>query len=243
MWCPHSGSSEVDFLLNHKVISYKLIYEWGEKSMIIKGFKFGMILQIAIGPICLFIFQSSCKNGFLVGEIGVLAAALADTIYILAAIYGIGTFIEKNKNAKKYLKIFGIIVLIIFGISTILGVFNISFIPSFNVSSTISSNEVFLTTLVLTLSSPLTIVFWAGVFSSKIIEEDMKKREMILFGCGAVISTILFLSIISILGSVTSNFLDEKYIKALNLLVGLILIYFAIKLVIKKDAKKEEIDL
>ena len=29
-----------------------------------KGFKFGMILQIAIGPICLFVFQTACKSGF-----------------------------------------------------------------------------------------------------------------------------------------------------------------------------------
>ncbi|WP_321063601.1 hypothetical protein [Terrisporobacter sp.] len=35
---------------------------------IFRGFKFGMILQIAIGPICIFIFQTACKYGFFMGE-------------------------------------------------------------------------------------------------------------------------------------------------------------------------------
>lgn len=34
--------------------------------MFLKGFKFGMLLQLAIGPICLFIFQTSITKGFFV---------------------------------------------------------------------------------------------------------------------------------------------------------------------------------
>lgn len=40
--------------------------------MLIKGFKFGMLLQLAVGPICLFIFQLASVNGFLIAERGVL---------------------------------------------------------------------------------------------------------------------------------------------------------------------------
>lgn len=32
--------------------------------MIIKGFRFGMILQFAIGPMCIFIFQTGIAHGF-----------------------------------------------------------------------------------------------------------------------------------------------------------------------------------
>lgn len=101
------------------------------------------------------------------GEMGVLAAVLVDTIYILAAIWGVGILIEKNQNVKKYLKFFEAIVLIIFGVNNILGTFNISLIPSLNLDGNQSSNNIFLTTLILTLSSPLTIVFWAGLFLQK----------------------------------------------------------------------------
>ena len=59
-----------------------------------------MILQIAIGPICIFIFQTACKYGFFMGEMGVLAAVLVDAIYILAAIWGVGILIEKIKMLR-----------------------------------------------------------------------------------------------------------------------------------------------
>lgn len=74
---------------------------------LIKGFKFGMLLQIAIGPVCIFIFQTACKYGFFMGERGVLAVALIDALYIFAAIWGVGSLIEKNEKAKNYLKFFG----------------------------------------------------------------------------------------------------------------------------------------
>lgn len=207
---------------------------------IFRGFKFGMILQIAIGPICIFIFQTACKYGFFMGEMGVLAAVLVDTIYILAAIWGVGILIEKNQNAKKYLKFFGAIVLIIFGVNNILGTFNISLIPSLNLDGNQSSNNIFLTTLILTLSSTLTIVFWAGVFSTKIVEEEMTKKEIYIFGAGAVLSTLFFLSFISLLGKITNSFISDTAIKGLNIIVGIVLIYFAIKLLIKKDNKENE---
>ena len=135
------------------------------------------------------------------------------------------------------MKFFGAIVLIIFGVNNILGTFNISLIPSLNLDGNQSSNNIFLTTLILTLSSPLTIVFWAGVFSTKIVEEEMTKKEIYIFGAGAVLSTLFFLSFISLLGKITNSFISDTAIKGLNIIVGIVLIYFAIKLLIKKDNK------
>jgi hypothetical protein len=41
--------------------------------MIYKGFKFGMLLQLAIGPMCLMVFNTSATYGFLVALSLVLA--------------------------------------------------------------------------------------------------------------------------------------------------------------------------
>ena len=65
---------------------------------IFRGFKFGMILQIAIGPICIFIFQTACKYGFFMGEMGVLDAVLVDIIVGIVLIYfAIKLLIKKDK--------------------------------------------------------------------------------------------------------------------------------------------------
>ena len=72
---------------------------------IFRGFKFGMILQIAIGPICIFIFQTACKYGFFMGEMVVLDAVLVDIIVGIVLIYfAIKLLIKKDKEENGELK-------------------------------------------------------------------------------------------------------------------------------------------
>ncbi len=64
--------------------------------MIFKGFKFGMLLQLAIGPVCIFIFQMASSKGFYTAETGVLGATLIDGLFIFAATIGISSIIERQ---------------------------------------------------------------------------------------------------------------------------------------------------
>lgn len=201
--------------------------------MILKGFRFGMLLQIAVGPVCLFIFQTAVASGFFVALIGVLGIAIIDALYILAAIYGIGKLLNRHEKVKIIIKYLGALVLIVFGLSNLLGVFGISLLPSLNFIPSQSTENVFFKVLLLTLSNPLTILFWIGVFSTKVSEEKMDLKNMYFFGLGAVISTILFLTAISVAGNFVNNFLDPFLLSILNCIVGLVLIGFGIKTIIK----------
>lgn len=202
--------------------------------MVYKGFRFGMLLQLAIGPVCIFIFQAASSSGFLIAETGVFGVALIDALYILASIIGVGGLIEKNAGVKVGLKVFGAIILILFGLSNILNVMGISFLPNLHLLSIQNTSSMFVYTAVLTLSNPLTIVFWAGAFSSKIAEEDFSRRDLFLFGFGAVLATLFFLSIVSLVGNFTNTFLPSNVIEILNVVVGVMLIYFGIKTCFKK---------
>lgn len=201
--------------------------------MIFKGFKFGMLLQFAIGPVTVFILQTSTINGFYIAELGVLGVALIDGLFITIAILGIASVID-NKNVKMALKAFGSIILFIFGLSTVLCQFNINFLPSFNLQNNISSINVFIHAVILTAVNPLTILFWAGVFSTKIIEENMVKSDIYIFAFGALMSTIIFLTIIALIGNFTKLYFPSGLVQALNLLVGFLLVYFSFRMFIKK---------
>ena len=83
--------------------------------------------------------------------------------------------------------------------------------------------------LILTLSNPLTIVFWAGVFAARMGEENMQQGRAALFGLGAALSTLSFLSLIAALGSVLAGLLQGMAILALNAAVGLVLIFLGIR--------------
>lgn len=194
--------------------------------MFLKGFKFGMLLQLAIGPICLFIFQTSITKGFFIAEIGVLGVASSDSIQMILAILGIEKFLQKNKSA---FKIFSTIILFIFGINSILATLDIDILPTLNFLNPNSNQNIFIQSLFLTLSNPLTIVFWAGVFSSKIAQEEISKNSLKFFTLGCIFSTLFFLTLISILGNFTQTLFSNTIISILNISVGIFLILFVFK--------------
>lgn len=197
-----------------------------------KGFKFGMLLQLSIGPVCLFIFQTAASTGFLSAQAAVLGVVSIDALFIAAAIFGVSKLIE-TKNVQPLLKIFGAVVLCLFGLHTILSVFGLPLLPSLHFAGA-NSHSSFLYALILTASNPLTIVFWAGVFSSKLAEVSMPRAGAYAYGLGAALSTLFFLSLIAALGSLVSAFLPSAAIRLLNLAVGALLIGFGVNMLLKR---------
>ncbi len=199
------------------------------------GLKFGMLLQLAVGPMCLMVFNTAKNVSFLVALSLVLAIALVDAFYILLAGLGVSKLIEK-KNVKAIFKIVGSLVLVIFGLNIILNVFNINLIPGLNLKP--NTANIFIQGLILTLSNPITIVFWGSVLTTKIIDDGLKKKELVIFSIGLVSATLLFLSFVALLGTVLSGFLPESVSNVLNVIVGLLIIFFGIKMLVKKEKKK-----
>lgn len=196
------------------------------------GLKFGMLLQLAVGPMCLMVFNTAKNVGFLVALTLVLAIALVDAFYIILASLGVSKILDKPK-IKKAFKIIGSFVLIIFGANIILNVFNINIIPGLNLKPT--SSNIFLQGLILTLSNPITIVFWGSVLTTKIIEDKLNKKELTVFSVGLVSSTLIFLTFVAVLGTILSSFIPENVSKIMNIIVGVLIVFFGIKMLLKKE--------
>ena len=196
------------------------------------GLKFGMLLQLAVGPMCLMVFNTAKNVGFLVALTLVLAIALVDAFYIILASLGVSKILDKPK-VKKAFKIIGSFVLIIFGANIILNVFNINIIPGLNLKPT--SSNIFLQGLILTLSNPITIVFWGSVLTTKIIEDKLNKKELTIFSVGLVSSTLIFLTFVAVLGTMLSSFIPENVSKIMNSIVGVLIVFFGIKMLLKKE--------
>ena len=142
--------------------------------------------------------------------------------------------LEKEKT-KKIFRLLGAIVLMIFGANIILNVFGFSIIPGLNLKPT--STSIFVQGLILTLSNPITIVFWGSVLTTKIIEDNLKKKELIVFSTGLVSATLFFLTTVAMLGTILSGFRSDKVSGILNVIVGCVIVFFGIKMLIKKDEK------
>lgn len=197
--------------------------------MILKGIKFGLLLQLAVGPMCLMVFNTSLKYGVFNGLSLVLAITLVDALYILLACAGVATIIN-NMKVKRLARSVGGLVLIFFGIFTIGDTFHFQILPTLQLFKNESSGSFFIQGLILTLSNPLTIIFWSGMFTAQIIENTWNKRQLGLFAIGCVLATVLFLVPVSVLGTLVQSMLPESVIQLLNVMVGIVLIAFGVRL-------------
>ena len=206
--------------------------------MVLRGFRFGMLLQFAIGPLSLMVFNISSAYGVLMGLWLVLAIALVDGLFILLAGLGVATIINKDK-VKFLVSVIGCIVMVLFGLETIAGTWNYSVLPAISVFSDVNGYSIFVQGIILTASSPLTIIFWGGVFTAQIVEKKLTRFQLVPFGVGCVLSTLVFQAFVAILGNIASGFLPPPVIQILNIAVGIVLIYFGIQLVYKVLGDRE----
>ena len=195
------------------------------------GLKFGMLLQIAVGPMCLMVFNTSKNVGFQTALSLIAAIALADAFYIALAGMGVSKLLEGNKR-QTVLKTIGSFTLVFFGANIILNVFHINLIPGLDLKPTNAS--IFIQGLILTLSNPITIIFWTSVLVGKIINDKLKNKDLIVFSFGLISSTLIFLSFVALSGTVLSSFIPDNVSDILNILIGILIIFFGVKLFIKE---------
>ena len=203
--------------------------------MIVKGFKFGMMLQFVIGPVCIFVFNLASNNGFIDGIFAVAGVTAVDALYIFLASVGISRFLNLKKHEKLF-SIIGASIILLFSVDIILGTAcGISILPKLSLSiGNMNALGGFWQAVVLTASSPVTILFWSGVFSVKIIENKLGRADVILFSIGAVLSTLVFLGLIVCLGVIFHRFLPEVIMKLVNIIIAIILIYFSLTKLLKR---------
>jgi len=207
------------------------------RRVALKGLTTGLILQIAIGPIFFLIVNITLQKTLLNGLSAVVAVTIVDYLYIALAIAGIGKLLEKE-SVKTVLGVISSIVLIIFGSYIIvkslsLVTMNVKIDSNF---SDISAS--FISAFILTISSPLTIVFWTSIFTARAIEYSLSKKELFVFGLSAGIATPVFLSISIVLVTLLKSSISPLVVQLGNRAVGLLLIVYGITRLIKNVKPK-----
>ncbi len=191
-----------------------------------------MLLQLAVGPLCLLVFETATAQGFFIALLAVCAIALVDALYIALSLLGVAALLQ-NERVKTSVKWMGCGVLVLFGLNVAFGAWGVSLLPSFSIFAQTQGEGVFLKALLLTASNPLTILFWGGVLSARAAGDGYAGGELMLFSVGCVCATLMFLTCVAALGGVAGGVLPSNILRVLNTGVGLALIYFGIRLVMR----------
>jgi threonine/homoserine/homoserine lactone efflux protein len=195
-------------------------------SVFINGLSTGLMLQLAIGPVFFFIANLSIQKTVADGLAAVLAVTIVDYLYITLAVLGLGVFLKKPE-VKQFVSVIGPLVLSIYGglmIKNSLTLLNSSTIPVL----TSSPLQSFAATFLLTISSPMGIIFWTSLFASKVSELKYTNRELVLFGFSTGLATVLFMGTAAIIFSNLKHSIPSGIVQILNGTVGLVLIYYGL---------------
>jgi threonine/homoserine/homoserine lactone efflux protein len=127
-----------------------------------QGAAIGFLVAAAIGPIAMLCIRTTLERGRIAGIAAGMGVAVADTIYAAIGAYGISFVGAALTSGESWLRLVGGIVLIAFGI----------YLARRQPVTAAEEQEVpksltadFLMTLGLTLTNPMTILSFAGLFA------------------------------------------------------------------------------
>jgi L-lysine exporter family protein LysE/ArgO len=186
----------------------------------------GLSLAAPIGPVNAAQLEKGIKSGFLHAWIVGLGAVLADGIYMLLVYFGVAALITVP-IVKTFLWLFGCFVLVYTGIESILHSREIHINES---RKSDSLHKSFLSGFIISITNPLTILFWLGVYGSILAETASSSSSLSL----AVYSAAIFIGLLSwdiamaSISSMTRRLLTSHILSRITILSGLSLIGFGL---------------
>ncbi|GLB59415.1 LysE family translocator [Cytobacillus sp. NCCP-133] len=186
----------------------------------------GISLAAPIGPINAAQLDKGIKNGFFHAWLVGLGAMTADAVYMLAVYLGVVNFLE-IPFMKAFLWCFGFFVLIYTGIKSLLSAGKV--ISSYRGKGE-SSIKSFMSGFLISLSNPLTILFWLGIYGSVLAKTaaEYDKAHVILYSGAIFIGLLLWDLTMAGVASSFRRFLTGKILAFISILSGFSLIGFGI---------------
>lgn len=186
----------------------------------------GLTLAAPIGPVNAAQLDKGIKSGFFHAWLVGLGAMTADVIYMMMVFFGVVHFLE-IPFMKSFLWSFGFFVLVYTGIESIL--------HAGKVSSNTSSNEEsparsFFSGFFMSISNPLTILFWLGIYGSVLAKTSAEYDipHVIIYSIAIFIGLILWDITMAAIASSFRKYLNQKILTAISILSGLSLIGFGV---------------
>jgi threonine/homoserine/homoserine lactone efflux protein len=193
-----------------------------------EGLAFGLILQISVGPVCIAVLHKGLTQGFRHAFPMVWGVALVDTLYVALSMAGVSIILQIDA-AQQAVGLIGALLLVYFGARYLRTPADSARIEH----SSESPQKSFTLGIGLTLTNPLTILFWAGVLGAMMSTHTFAADSGVIhFAAGCIAATLLFLTTVALAGHFLERVLTGTLTVWLNRIVGLFLIGFAIKLAV-----------
>jgi L-lysine exporter family protein LysE/ArgO len=186
----------------------------------------GLSLAAPIGPINAAQIDRGIRNGFMHAWFVGVGAVLADAIYMLAVYIGVHQFLG-TPFMKTFLWTFGSFVLFYTGVESMINAGKVNLEKNRNKEPLIKS---LLSGFFMSISNPLTILFWLGIYGSILAKAaaSYESGQLILYSSAIFIGLLLWDFTMAGISSSFKKYLTPSLLVFISFLSGFSLIGFGI---------------
>lgn len=198
-----------------------------EKYSLLQNILLGLTLAAPIGPVNLEIIKRGLHSGFKQAFLTGFGAMCADTTYLILIFFGLTSFLN-FVFMKIFLGIAGSLILIYLGVMSTIVVFRKADATENKPHRLFKTS--FVTGYVLAISSPMTIVWWTGVFGALLAAQAQTQTNIsAFFSCLSILlGCFLWVFFLAVALHWGKKIINEKMTKLISLFAGLFLILFGI---------------
>ncbi|MHB8983803.1 MAG: LysE family translocator [Carboxydocellales bacterium] len=190
-----------------------------------KGLIIGLSIAAPVGPIGVLCIQRTLAKGRLAGLATGLGAATADGIYGLIAGFGITLISSFLISQQTWIRLLGGIFLCYLGISTFIS-------KPAEIAATIEEGGLigsYFSTLLLTLTNPMTIISFMGIFASLgSLTQNNNYTSAAILVLGVFLGSALWWLMLSFIVSTLRSKFRPTELKWINKLSGTIIVVFGL---------------
>lgn len=195
-------------------------------GMIISYMILGLSLSAPIGPVNAAQLDQGIKKGFWHAWIFGIGAVLADILYMILVYLGVVHFLS-TPFMQTFLWLFGAFVLMYTGIESMINARKVTI-------SDAGSEDSLLKTMtsgfLLSVSNPMTILFWLGIYGSILVKTaaDDGQGNLFIYSVAVIAGVVLWDFFMAMVSSIFRKYLSSAAISAISVISGLSLIAFGI---------------
>ncbi len=194
-------------------------------SFFVRGFLIGLSIAAVVGPMSILCIQRTLSRGHLYGMLSGLGVATADAVYGSVAAFGLTVITSVLFRQQGWLRLIGGLFLVYLGIKTALSK------PAERAAAAQANNfvEAFVSTFLLTLTNPLTILSFAAIFAGLGVGGAEKSYiAAALAICGVFMGSALWWGLLTSSVSLLRQKFTSLWLLCVNRISGALITLFGI---------------
>jgi threonine/homoserine/homoserine lactone efflux protein len=194
--------------------------------LVLKGIIVGISVSAPLGPLGILCIQRTINKGFFAGFVSGLGAAVADILYASVAGFGISIIADFLKEHELFIRALGGIIVLVVGFL----IFNSNPVKQIRHQKTQKRTYVsdFFSSIVITITNPLTIVFFGAVFAGFGLDESTTLNPILLTLAGIFSGALLWWMSLTIVVNIFRHKIRLRNLYWINKITGIIVAVFGV---------------